>query len=583
MRRGVLALFSLLFVLLFLFGVTTSTLAQDGKLVLKVTPKQAYVFVDGRAISEASKHHSLSLSAGDHKIELANYGFAPESRTVTITAGKSTNLEVNLNPVKSTVSGPFGAMTIEGDPRAAVMLNGKTPDFFVGHVDEFDHDWVWKQELVVPPGTYQVTVKREDKELWSGSVEVAANKRVVIDIPKGVRKTVDWTRGEKLKSIPRFTVGIASATVAVVKPTAELSAATAQISCGASSQLKWTSTDAPHVEIAPVGPVASSGEQSVQPTQTTNYQLTAVGPGGTVTSAATVNVNNTVQAKLGLSPDVIHYKRVGDNVVQDDSTVLNWNAANASNVSIDPLGNVNADGNKTLQITPRKTDFGPVDEKVTYTLSASNACGGTTTQTATLHIVGSIEPTPPPELAMRSVYFQTNVPARRVTEKGLLPSEKEELKSIAVVFKQYIAVVPDAHLVLSGHADKRGTGDYNMGLSERRVELAKEYLTEQGVPAANLDTKGYGKEQNLTADQVKQLLENNPELSDADRKAQLWRMPTLVLANNRRVDITLSTTKQESVREYPFKAEDFAKLIDRNGPNPPAEAAAVPKKEQASN
>jgi len=500
MKRGVLALFIAVCFGLFLFGGATLTLAQDGKLALKVTPPQAYVFVDGRAISEASKHHTLSLSAGEHKIELANYGFSPTSRTVTITAGKTTNLEVSLTPVTATVSGPFGAMTIEGDPRAAVLLNGKTPDFFVGHVDEFDHDWWWKQELVVPPGKYQVTVLREDKELWSGAVDVPANKRVVVDIPKGVRKTVDWPRGETLKTIPRFTVGTASATVAVAKPVAELSAIAGQINCGDSSQLKWTSTDAPHVEIAPVGPVAASGEQAVQPKQTTNYQLTAVGPGGTVTSAATVNVNTAVQANLGLSPAQIQYKRVGDKIVQEGSTVLNWTAANASTVSIDPLGTVNPSGSKTLQIAPRKTDLGPVDENVTYTLNASNACGGTTTQTATLHVVGSIEPPPPPELAMRSVYFQTDVPKRREAQEGLLPSEKDELKSIAEVFKLYIASVPDAHLILSGHADKRGPDGYNMALSDRRVELAKNYLTEQGVPANNIETKGYGMEQNLTAD-----------------------------------------------------------------------------------
>jgi len=583
MKRGVLALFIAVCFGLFLFGGTTLTLAQDGKLALKVTPPQAYVFVDGRAISEASKHHTLSLSAGEHKIELANYGFSPTSRTVTITAGKTTNLEVSLTPVTATVTGPFGAMTIEGAPRAAVLLNGKTPEFFVGHGDEFDHDWWWKQELVVPPGKYQVTVRQEDKELWSGAVDVPANKRVVVDIPKGVRKTVDWPRGETLKSIPRFTVGTASATVAVAKPVAELSVSAGQINCGDSSELKWTSTDAPHVEIAPVGPVAASGEQAVQPKQTTNYQLTAVGPGGTVTSAATVNVNTAVQANLGLSPAQIQYKRVGDKIVQEGSTVLNWTAANASTVSIDPLGTVNPSGSKTLQITPRKTDLGRVDENVTYTLNATNTCGGTTTQTATLHIVGSIEAPPPPELAMRSVYFQTDVPTRGEAQEGLLPSEKDELKAIAIVFKQYIASAPEAHLILSGHADKRGPDGYNMALSDRRVELAKNYLTEQGVPANSIETKGYGMEQNLTAEQVKQLLEQNPNMSEEDRKAELWRLHTLVLANNRRVDITLSTTGQESLRQYPFKAEDFAKLIDRNAPTSAPGVEPPAQKEKTTN
>ena len=36
-----------------------------------------------------------------------------ENRTVTITAGKTTDLDVTLQAVATTVSGPFGAMTIE--------------------------------------------------------------------------------------------------------------------------------------------------------------------------------------------------------------------------------------------------------------------------------------------------------------------------------------------------------------------------------------------------------------------------------------------------------------------------------------
>jgi len=557
----------------------TSSLAQDGKLVIHVTPKQAYVFLDGRAISEASKHHSFSLSAGDHKIELANYGYAPSTQTVTITAGKTTNLDVTLTPVSGTISGPFGAMTIEGADRDAILLNGKTPDYFVGHGDEFDHDWWWKQELVVPPGTYQVSVLSGDKEVWSGPVNVPANQRVVIDIPKGVRKTVSWPRGDKLSAIPRFTVGTASATVAVAKPTAQLSATTAQLNCGDASQLNWTSSDAPRVEITPVGPVANSGQQSIQPTQTTTYNLTATGPGGTATSSATVNVNNAVQASLGLSPSEVHYKRVGDKVVTGDGTALNWTAANASTVSIDPLGTVSPTGTKNLQIAPKKTDPGTVDETVTYTLTASNGCGGSDTKTATLHIVGSIEQ-PETKLSMRSVYFPTDRPRSIKSEAALLPSEKDTLKSIADAFKQYLAVKPDAHLILSGHADKRGPQAYNQPLSERRAALTKRFLVEQGIPEANLETRAYGKEQNLSVDQVKQQVEQDASLSPEDRQNTLQKIQTIVLAYNRRVDITLSTTGQESAREYPFKSQDFARLVDRNGPAKPSgvEMAAEKKK-----
>lgn len=561
-------------------GMVAQGVAQsgDGKVALHVTPKQAYVWVDGRAISEASKHHTLSLSAGDHKIELANYGYTAETRNITVTAGKTTDLDVTLQPVSQTVSGPFGAMTIERADRDAILLNGKTPGFFVGHGDEFNHDWLWKQELVVPPGTYQVAVQSGDKEVWSGPVEVAANKRVVIDIPKGVRKTVDWPRGSKLTFIPRFKVGAASATVAVAKPTAALSTTVAQLNCGDSSELKWTTTDALGVQISNVGPVAASGDQSIQPKQNTTYDLTAAGPGGTATSSATVNVNTAIQANLQLAPAEVHYRRIGDKVVQDDGSALSWSASNASSVSIDQFGTVDANGNRALQITPQKTTPGAVDEAVTYTLTATNGCGATETRTAVLHIVGAIEQ---PEMALsRSVYFPTNRPRNLKNDDALLPSEQDALKTLAEAFKTYLTAEPKAHLVLGGHADKRGPASYNQKLSERRAELAKRFLVEQGVPEANVETQAYGKEENLTQDQVKQLLDQNANLTAEDRKKALARIRTVVLANNRRVDIKLSTTGQESARMYPFSSADYMALVDRGKPleaNPVMNAAEKEK------
>jgi outer membrane protein OmpA-like peptidoglycan-associated protein len=550
--------------------------AQDGKLVIHATPKQAYIFVDGRAISEASKHHSVKLSAGDHKVELANYGYLPSSQTVTITAGKTSSIDVTLSPVTGTISGPFGAMTIEGASHDAVVLNGKTPAYFVGHGDEFNHDWWWKQELVVPPGKYQVSVLSQDKELWSGPVNIMANQRTVIDIPKGVRKMVPWPRGEKLSSIPRFTVGTATATVAVAKPTAQLTTTAAQLNCGDSSQLNWTSSDAAEVEITPVGTVAMSGQQPIKPTQTTTYNLTATGPGGTVTSSATVNVNNAIQADLGVTPATVHFKRVGDKVVAEDSPVLNWSAANASTVSIDPLGTVGPSGSKNLEVTP-KTD---ASESVTYTLSATNPCGGSETKTATLQLV---PPAPPEKLSMRSVYFPTDRPRSIKSDAALLPSEQDTLKSIADAFKQYLATKPDAKLVLSGHADKRGPENYNKPLSERRAELAKRYLIEQGISEANLDTQAFGKEQNLSVDQVKELVEQDASLSPEEREQTLKKINTIVLAYNRRVDITLNPTGQESTREYPFKSQDFARLVDRNGPAKASGVEMAAQKEKVKN
>ena len=113
--------------------VSGVTVAQDGKLAVQATPKQAYVFVDGRAMGEAT--HKYTLSPGEHKVELANYGYKSASQTVSITAGETAHVQIDLTPISETVSGPWGAMTIEGADHDAVLLNGKTPDFYVGHGD----------------------------------------------------------------------------------------------------------------------------------------------------------------------------------------------------------------------------------------------------------------------------------------------------------------------------------------------------------------------------------------------------------------------------------------------------------------
>jgi len=573
--------FLLLAVSVLAISFVPQSLAQggDGKVSIHATPRQAYLFVDGRAMGDANKRYTVS--AGDHKIVVANYGYTPDTRNITITSGQTTALDVTLQPITATVSGPFGAMTIENVSRAAILLNGKTPEFFVGHGDEFNHDWGWHQELVVPPGTYQVTAMRDDKELWSGPVQVEANKRTVIGVPKGVRKTIDWPRGAKLTTIPRFTVGTASATVAVAKPTAELTANGAQINCGDSSQLKWTSTDAPAVQINPIGAVASNGDQSVQPKQNTTYELTATGPGGTVTSNATVNVNTAVQANLDLAPGEVHYRRVGNKVVQNDGSALNWSATNASNVSIDPLGTVSTSGNQPLQVTPKQTTAGKIDETVNYTLTATNGCGGSETKTAALHITGEIVN---PELAMsRSIYFPTNGPRSLKSDKALLASERDSLTALAAAFKSYLADEPNAQLVLSGHADKRGPAGYNQKLSERRAELTKNFLVDQGVPEANLTTEAYGKTKNLTTDEVKQLLDQNTNLTDADKQNALARIQTVVLANNRRVDIGLKGTGQESAKTYPFNSSDYAELVDRGKPVEASPVENAAQKEKVKN
>ena len=149
----------------------------------------------------------------------------------------------------------------------------------------------------------------------------------------------------------------------------------------------------------------------MSPTHPTSYELTAKGPGGSVERTVTVSVNGTPTATLSLSQPQVTYHKIGDKVVEQDTATLNWSASDASQVSIQPLGNVADSGSRAVEATPGNASTGPVNREVTYTLTATNACGGTATRTATLHVVGSIEPAPPVTLA--SLFYPTAYPERR--------------------------------------------------------------------------------------------------------------------------------------------------------------------------
>lgn len=54
---------------------------------------------------------------------------------------------------------------------------------------------------------------------------------------------------------------------------------------------------------------------------------------------------------------------------------------------------------------------------------------------------------------------------------------------------------PNRRIRLEGHADERGTREYNIALGERRAQAVERYLQVQGVSATQLETISYGEEQ----------------------------------------------------------------------------------------
>ena len=560
---------------LILLAAMTPACYRGGRIEVRAVPPEAYVYINGTPVGDgtASGDNNIivdNLTPGEYSVGIYNYGYKPEERKVTVQEGKTFHIDVDLVREVGPISGPWGRIIMEGPPHAAVFLNGKTPAFLVGHVDEFDKDLGWRGQLIVPPGTHQLTVQGQDTTVWSGPVTVAANQTVNIHLKQGgTLATTSWPQGEKLSNLWPLKASVFTSTVAVAPVKGQLSANPAEVTCGSSTRLTWSSTGAVTDQISDVGDVPASGDREVQPKQTTTYKLTAAGPGGIVTSDAAVTVNPAIQASLSVSPTEVRYHAIGEKADQQGSATINWSATGADSVSVDPFGSVGPSGDRTIQATPTKTTTGPVDETVTYTLRATNVCGGSETRTATLHIVGSIESMQPTvseavletKLSFNSTYFNYDRPSRTDPQGGLVPSQENRLRDVASNFKQYLGFRPEAHLILGAHADQRGTSAYNMALTQRRADRVKSYLIEQGVPAAALETKSFGKEENLTSQEVLQLDEQNPNLTPEDRQRVAHQMNTFRMANNRRVDITLSTTGQKSLRYFPYNTDDLNVLL----------------------
>ncbi len=58
----------------------------------------------------------------------------------------------------------------------------------------------------------------------------------------------------------------------------------------------------------------------------------------------------------------------------------------------------------------------------------------------------------------------------------------------------FLKARPETRVIIGGHADERGTREYNLALGERRASSARDYLVAKGVNAARIRIISYGKE-----------------------------------------------------------------------------------------
>ena len=77
------------------------------------------------------------------------------------------------------------------------------------------------------------------------------------------------------------------------------------------------------------------------------------------------------------------------------------------------------------------------------------------------------------------------------------------------VIRDILAAYPNQKLLIEGHADERGSEEYNLALGDRRAQSVKDFLTSQGIPSAQLTMISYGKERPVCTDESESCWQRN--------------------------------------------------------------------------
>ena len=385
-------------------------------------------------------------------------------------------------------------------------------------------------------------------------------------------------RGVRLQSGINFMWGGGKA--AALPPSAACSVEPAEVYAGESVTVRANGTGFnPNRTIkytwsgsaAKAGGTDASSQVDTTGLQPGPYQMTANLSDGSKNGIATCSATFTVKQPR---PPEISCSADPQTVVVGGTATIRSSASNPDNRKLTYSYRASAGDISGMDSTATLNTAGTQPSPITVTCTVSDDRSPALSASATTTV--AVEAPPPPEvpaevkeleikLSLHSIYFQTARPTEKDPSGGLLPSQEAVLTTLATGFNRYLTFKPDAHLILGGHADSRGTPEFNKRLTERRVDRAKNFLVEHGVPAGNIEVQSFGEDAQLNAEQVKQQIHDNPDLTEDERQQMLNNLTVIVLANNRRVDISLSTTGQQSVHRYPFNARDAMSLISEKG------------------
>ena len=183
-----------------------------------------------------------------------------------------------------------------------------------------------------------------------------------------------------------------------------------------------------------------------------------------------------------------------DSIQAGQSTQLTWRTENATDVSIEGVGQVDANGSRN--VIPNAS--------TTYRLVAKGQGG---TQEATARVTVAAAPAPVAVTPSQEELFAQNVKdvLFDYDSFAIRPDAQQQIAANAQFLKQN----PNLRINVEGHCDERGSTEYNLALGDSRAAAVKEDLVRAGVPGNNIGTSSAGKERPFCTDSNEQCWQEN--------------------------------------------------------------------------
>lgn len=190
-------------------------------------------------------------------------------------------------------------------------------------------------------------------------------------------------------------------------------------------------------------------------------------------------------------PVIAQFEAEPATIERGQAATLRWAVTGeTTKIEIAPgVGSIGAKGNR--QVFPSSS--------TTYTLTATGP-GGDAELTATVNVAAKQEPlpreSPKPRRSflefmnseMKDIFFDYDRSDLREDARAQLTRNADNLKrALQSEFQNQTVIV-------EGHADERGSGEYNLGLSDRRAAAAIDFLVQLGIPRESLKPVTFGKE-----------------------------------------------------------------------------------------